>query len=100
MIPEKVFEKILVLGNGWRVRRVDYVEEESKVLIRIEETAALWAREASPHCNARSVGGYDQRNFQKLWTARGGGVLRERKKRCHHTMAAQPQDPYGTKECN
>jgi len=59
MIPEKVFEKILVMGDGWRVRQVDYVEKESKVLIRIEETAALWAGETCPHCNAKSVGGYD-----------------------------------------
>ena len=50
MIPEKVFEKILVLGDGWRVQQVDYVEQESKVLIRIEETAALWGQEACPHC--------------------------------------------------
>ena len=39
MIPEKVVEKILVLSDGWRVRQVDYLEEESNVLIRIEETA-------------------------------------------------------------
>jgi hypothetical protein len=32
MIPEKVFEKILVLGAGWRVQRVDYLELESKIL--------------------------------------------------------------------
>jgi transposase len=59
MIPEKVFEKILVLGDGWRVRQVDYLEKESQVLIRIEETAALWAKECCPHCNAKSVVGYD-----------------------------------------
>ena len=59
MIPEKVFQQILVLGNEWRVDRVDYVEKESKVLIRIQETSALWASESCPHCNAKSVGGYD-----------------------------------------
>lgn len=59
MIPEKVFEKILVLGNGWRVERVDYVEKESKVLIRIQETAGLWAAESCPHCQSQAVGGYD-----------------------------------------
>src|SRR5882724_618351 len=59
MIPEKVFQKILVLGDGWQVQQVDYVEKESKVLIRIEETPALWASESCPHCNAKSVGGYD-----------------------------------------
>src|SRR3989442_3255176 len=61
MIPEKVFEKILVLGDAWRVEQVDYVEKENKVLIRIEETPALWAGESCPHCNAKSVGGYDNR---------------------------------------
>ncbi len=59
MIPEKVFEKILVLGDGWRVRQVDYVEKESKVLIRVEETPALWASEGCPQCQSRRVGGYD-----------------------------------------
>ena len=44
MIPEKVFHQILALGDGWRVQQVDYVEKESKVLIRIEETAALWGQ--------------------------------------------------------
>jgi hypothetical protein len=41
MIPEKVLQKILVLGDGWRVEQVDYVEKESEVLNRIEETPAL-----------------------------------------------------------
>jgi len=59
MIPEKVFEKILVLGDSWRVARVDYVEKESKVLIRIEETPALWPGESCPHCQSKSVSGYD-----------------------------------------
>jgi len=59
MIPEKMFEEILALGAGWRVKGVDYVEGESKVLIRIEETVALWAGEACPDCSAKSVGGYD-----------------------------------------
>lgn len=59
MIPEKVFHQILALGDTWRVNRVDYVEKESKVLIRVEETPALWAAESCPHCQAQSVGGYD-----------------------------------------
>ena len=59
MIPEKVFEKILVLGDGWRVRQVDYLEKDRKVLIRIEEIVALWTGEKCPHCNAKNVGGYD-----------------------------------------
>lgn len=59
MIPEKVFERILVLGDGWRVRQVDYVEKESKVVIGIEETPALWPGQSCPHCDRKSVGGYD-----------------------------------------
>jgi transposase len=59
MIPEKVFHQILALGEGWRVQRVDYVEKDGQVLIRIEETSALWAAECCPHCQAKSVGGYD-----------------------------------------
>src|ERR1044071_588599 len=66
MIPEKVFQKILVLGDGWRVQQVDYVEKESKVLIFIEETPALWASESCPHCNAKSVSGYDHAP-QRTW---------------------------------
>jgi transposase len=69
MIPEKVFQKILVMGDGWRVQQVDYVEKEGKVLIRIEETPALWAAESCPHCNGKPVGCYDhapQRSWRHL----------------------------------
>jgi transposase len=66
MIPEKVFHQILALGDGWRVQQVDYLEKESKVLIRIEETPALWASESCPHCNAKSIGGYDHAP-QRTW---------------------------------
>jgi len=59
MIPEKMFHSILALGKGWRIHSVDYVEKESKVLIRVEETAALWATECCPHCQGKTVGGYD-----------------------------------------
>jgi hypothetical protein len=44
MIPEKVFQKILVLGDGWQVQQVDYVEKESKVLTRIEEICQIVLR--------------------------------------------------------
>jgi transposase len=59
MIPEKVFHQILGLGQAWRVNRVDYIEKASKVLIRVEDTPALWATESCPHCAAKMVGGYD-----------------------------------------
>ena len=59
MIPEKVFQQILALGEAWRVNRMDYVEKESKVLILVEEMPALWKQESCPHCNSKSVRGYD-----------------------------------------
>jgi transposase len=59
MIPEKVFHQILALGESWRVRQVEYVEKESKVLLRVEETPAVWAAQSCPHCRCKSVGGYD-----------------------------------------
>jgi transposase len=59
MIPEKVFHQILALGEAWRVRQVDYVEKESQVLIRVEETPAVWSTQSCPHCQSQSVGGYD-----------------------------------------
>jgi transposase len=59
MIPEKLFEKLLVLGDAWRVKSVDYVEEQSKVVICVEETPQLWASQKCPHCEAASVAGYD-----------------------------------------
>jgi len=50
MIPEKMFQQILALGEAWQVNRMDYVEKESKVLIRVEETPVLWTQESCPHC--------------------------------------------------
>ena len=55
----KLFQQLLVLGESWRVKSVDYVEQESKVVIRIEETPQLWASQKCPHCEAASVAGYD-----------------------------------------
>lgn len=59
MIPEKVFHQILALGESWRVRAVDYVEKESQVIIRIEETPAIWAGEICAQCGRKTVSGYD-----------------------------------------
>src|SRR5436309_1932401 len=58
MIPEKMFHQILALGGSWHVRAVDYVENESRVLIRVEEAPGLWKTERCPHCDAQAVGGY------------------------------------------
>jgi hypothetical protein len=59
MIPEKMFQQVLALGEAWRVVRMDYLEKEQKVLIRVEGTPAVWAQERCPHCQGQSVGGYD-----------------------------------------
>jgi transposase len=59
MIPEKVFHQILALGEAWRVSRVDYLDKEREVIIRVEETPAVWAGQQCFHCASQSVGGYD-----------------------------------------
>jgi transposase len=66
MVPEKMFQKLLALGDGWQVQQVDYVEKESQVLIRIAETPGLWKRETCPHCNGPSVSGYDHAS-ERRW---------------------------------
>ena len=38
---------------------MDYLEKEQKVVIRVEETAALWNSEVCPHCQRKTVRGYD-----------------------------------------
>ena len=59
MIPENVFHQILALGDGWRVQQINYLDKDSKVVIRIEDTPALWAAESCPHCRSKTVSGYD-----------------------------------------
>jgi transposase len=59
MIPEKVFERILALGDAWRVASMNYSKEENKVLVRVEETAQLWNSVVCPHCGAKGVGCHD-----------------------------------------
>jgi transposase len=59
MIPEKVFQQILALGEAWRVARIDYQEKEPRILIRVEETPDLWKQESCPHCGHKTVRGYD-----------------------------------------
>lgn len=65
MIPEKMFHQILLLGEEWRVSAVDYVEKESQVRIRVEETPALWKAQSCPQCNSRQVAGYDREKGSK-----------------------------------
>ena len=66
MIPEKVFHRILALGEGWKVQQVDYLDKESKVWIRVENPPALWPAEQCPHCNRATVQGYDHAP-QRRW---------------------------------
>jgi len=54
-----MFQEILALGEAWRVMRMDYQEKEQRVLIRVEETPALWPQESCPHCGHKTVRGYD-----------------------------------------
>jgi transposase len=59
MIPEKVFQQILALGDAWRVSSVDYVEKEGRVLIHIEDTPRVWDGQCCPDCACRRISGYD-----------------------------------------
>jgi transposase len=59
MIPEKVFEQILALGEGWRVSQTDYLEKEAKIVIRVEETPQLWKSQQCPYCQSKKISGYD-----------------------------------------
>lgn len=59
MIPEQVFHRILALGEGWKVRQVNYLDKEGKVIICVEDTPALWAMERCPHCESKRVVCYD-----------------------------------------
>ena len=59
MIPEKMFQQILALGEAWRVAAVEYVAQESQVVIRVEETPQVWAGQRCPHCASSTVSGYD-----------------------------------------
>ncbi len=59
MIPEKVFQQILLLGEAWCVTTVNYLEQEQKVTIHVAETPQLWASQRCPHCDRPHVAGYD-----------------------------------------
>jgi transposase len=59
MIPGKVFQQILALGDAWRVTQMSYHEKEQRMEIRVEDTPALWRQEKCPHCGRQTVRGYD-----------------------------------------
>jgi len=69
MLPEAVFEKILLLGEGWQVQRVEYVASAQQVLLHVRETAALWKTQTCPHCQAKNITLHDhapQRRWRHL----------------------------------
>lgn len=59
MIPEKVFQQILALGDAWQVTQMSYHEKEQRMEIRVTDTPALWRQETCPHCGRQTVRGYD-----------------------------------------
>lgn len=66
MVPEKMFQKLLALSDGWHVQQIEYVEQAGKVLIRIADSPALWRGESCPHCHSKAIGGYDHAP-QRTW---------------------------------
>jgi len=59
MIPEKVFQQILMLGDEWKVEGVEYQDKEQHIVIKVRETSQLWPKEKCPYCNREPVGAYD-----------------------------------------
>ncbi len=45
MTPEKMFESLLGLGESWEVIGTEYLDDESKILLMVRETAKLWELE-------------------------------------------------------
>jgi transposase len=48
MTPEKLFHELLGLGLSWEVTACQYDRSQSKVLLQVRETSALWQRERCP----------------------------------------------------
>jgi transposase len=61
MIPEKVFQELLGLGECWEVRGVDYEPENNRFVLVIEETEKLWATQSCPvaTCGQKPIACYD-----------------------------------------
>jgi len=45
MIPENVFQQILMLGEEWKVQAVEYQDKERQIVIKVSETSKLWLKE-------------------------------------------------------
>jgi len=50
MLPEKMFQQLLGLGEAWQVTQMNYLEKAQQVEIRVTDTPALWRQEKCPHC--------------------------------------------------
>jgi transposase len=98
MIPEKVFQQILCLGEGWKVSSVEYEEAARRVEIKVEETSKLWPQEKCPKCDRQPVGGYDhvpERTWRHLNVCQLGAVIRcalprGQCKTCQHVYQVKP----------
>jgi transposase len=49
MTPEETFEKLLGLGQSWKVISTDYEEERNTFVICVSETEALWKEESAKY---------------------------------------------------
>lgn len=45
--PEETFDKLLGLGESWRVIRAEYQADKQTFVICVEETVKLWAEEST-----------------------------------------------------
>jgi transposase len=98
MIPEKVFQQILCLGDGWKVRAVEYEQAARRVEIHLEETPKLWSHEQCAKCGRHPVGGYDhvpERTWRHLNVCQLGAVIRcslppGQCKTCRHVYQVKP----------
>ena len=58
MTPEKLFHELLGLGLSWEVTACQYDRNQSKVLLQLRETPALWQGERCPKDGGR-ISAYD-----------------------------------------
>jgi transposase len=62
MIPEKAFERLLGLDDGWEVRSAEFeTTPAERFLLHIYETDKLWAKQVCPKetCGGRGITCYD-----------------------------------------
>ena len=62
MIPEKAFDRLLGLDDGWEVRSAEYeIEPAERFVLHLYETDKLWAKLVCPHetCRGTKITCYD-----------------------------------------